>query len=804
MKRLLWLSILFGLLWFRPVSAQEPAAQPPAEPALPGVAEVIPRLSQLTEQEAKAKARVASVRETASFEDQLQTARNRQQELTQRIDQMGDPATWSFDRLQDVRGRLVEQKSSLKKLLDLISTRLAELDAIRQEWSGKKEFWQKWRESLQAPKVKAPEDAFRKARQTIDSVLDGAANASVPLVALQKEVTALQEKNQDVLNRIEKTLAALRSETFKKTAHSFANRAYYRQFNAELWASVKSGVSSVLEIREGFLKAQGWVLGLQVLLALAVIGLILRQRPKVEDTPEWQFILRHPAATGIFVAVSALSFLYATPPYFWRLALWILAAFSASILISGLLRNPRKIFMVYLLASLTVLSQALQIISFPTPLYRLYLAFLSLAGVPLLLVMAASNRRAHGGRSDGFTISLRLGTAVLCASFLAQAGGYTALASLLIESSVKTVFLGLFAAMALRLGRGGIDYLMGLELLQRHRFFKRFGIDLAARLKGIFQVFLIAYTALYLLAVWGVYDRVAQAWYDLLGKGFAWGETIITVRMVLLAGLVLYASIVLSWVLRALMEAEFFPRKGFDRGVRDSIKKLLHYSVVLVGFLFAVSLAGMELRNFVVLAGALGIGIGFGLQNIVNNIVSGIILLFERPIKVGDMVVLEEEWGTIRKIGLRSTIVETLDQSEIIVPNSQLISEKVTNWTLSTKAARVVVPVGVAYGSNVPLVLQILQEAGEKHPDTLAEPSPSPIFTGFGDSSLDFELRVWIADISKRLRVRSDLLQQIDQRFREEGVEIPFPQRDLHLRSVDRRALRDLGDRRMEEGEKEE
>jgi small-conductance mechanosensitive channel len=131
-------------------------------------------------------------------------------------------------------------------------------------------------------------------------------------------------------------------------------------------------------------------------------------------------------------------------------------------------------------------------------------------------------------------------------------------------------------------------------------------------------------------------------------------------------------------------------------------------------------------------------------------------------------------------------VVTTLDESEIIVPNSLLVSEMVTNWSLTSPLCRVSVPVGVAYGSDVSLVLKILVEAGEENPNVLNDPAPSPLFSGFGDSSLDFELRVWISNVRDRLRVRSEICQFIDRRFREEGVEIPFPQRDLHLRSVSR------------------
>jgi potassium efflux system protein len=211
-----------------------------------------------------------------------------------------------------------------------------------------------------------------------------------------------------------------------------------------------------------------------------------------------------------------------------------------------------------------------------------------------------------------------------------------------------------------------------------------------------------------------------------------------------------------------------------------------------------MSLLGFELKNLVVLAGALGIGIGFGLQNIVNNFVSGLILLFERPVKVGDMIMIESDWCTVKKIGMRATTVETFDQSEIIVPNSDLISQKVTNWTLTSEQSRLVLPVGVAYGSDVQRVLEILTECATAHPKVLDPPPPSPLFVGLGESSLDFELRAWVGKASDRMETKSDLLAAIYAKLHENSIEIPFPQRDLHLRSIDPEAWEKLTAARRE------
>ena len=288
-----------------------------------------------------------------------------------------------------------------------------------------------------------------------------------------------------------------------------------------------------------------------------------------------------------------------------------------------------------------------------------------------------------------------------------------------------------------------------------------------------------------MLVVWLVFDNYADATDAIFGFAFTIGEFSISVKMVLLVIVVLYLTTLISWVIQAFVDSQIMTPKKMDVGVKESLKRLTHYGLITLGFLIAVSMAGLDLQKFTILAGALGVGIGFGLQNIVNNFVSGLILLFERPVKIGDVINIDQDWGTITKIGLRSTIFETFDRSEIIVPNADLISNKVTNWTYTSKIVRVILPVGVAYGSPLEKVLDILKRAGTEHSEVLSYPPVSPIFVGFGNSSIDFELRVWIHTIDDRLKIRSELGVIVDRLFREEGIEIPFPQRDLHLRSVD-------------------
>jgi small-conductance mechanosensitive channel len=320
----------------------------------------------------------------------------------------------------------------------------------------------------------------------------------------------------------------------------------------------------------------------------------------------------------------------------------------------------------------------------------------------------------------------------------------------------------------------------------------RVAVRLAQRLIFLVQIVTVIAAALVLLDVWQLTGSPVATWQSIVDTGFNVGPIRVTIGRILLGMFVVYAAVLISWLVRSVVQSEVYGRLDFDRGVGESINKLVHYLFITIAIMIALAVLGVELRNFAIMAGALGIGIGFGLQNVVSNFASGLILLFERPVRVGDTVIVAGEWGTITKIGLRSTIMMTFDQSEMIVPNSDLVSEKVVNWTLTTPIARVIMEVGVAYGTDIATVLRILTEAGIAHESTLHEPPPQALFMGFGDSSLDFELRVWVREIRNRLEVRSRVLTEIQRRFNEAGIEVPFPQRDLHVRSVDSDAARAL------------
>jgi potassium-dependent mechanosensitive channel len=249
--------------------------------------------------------------------------------------------------------------------------------------------------------------------------------------------------------------------------------------------------------------------------------------------------------------------------------------------------------------------------------------------------------------------------------------------------------------------------------------------------------------------------------------------------------LVLTAAFVISRWVRILLEEDVFPRMSLNRGIPVMITTTVYYAILLLGFFFALGMARVDINRFTLLAGAFGVGVGFGLQNIVNNFISGLILLFERPMHPGDTVEVGGVSGVVKHIGIRSSTIATYDGADAIIPNATLISEKLMNWTLTNPWRRTDIKIGIAYGSDLQRAIQILLTVAASDPSVLTEPAPAVVFQGFGESALNFELRVWTL-VRSNVDTRSQLSIAVFRALSEAGIEVPVPQRDLRLRAVDK------------------
>ena len=258
----------------------------------------------------------------------------------------------------------------------------------------------------------------------------------------------------------------------------------------------------------------------------------------------------------------------------------------------------------------------------------------------------------------------------------------------------------------------------------------------------------------------------------------------VTIGSILLL-LILFASvIIIERIVQKQLIRRFLSRTKLQSSLQFGLSRIIGYTLIAVGFYVAFQLVGVDLSSLAIIAVSLGVGVGFGLQNIINNFVSGIIILAERPISIGDRIEVAGVAGRVTKMQLRSTTVVTNDNITMIVPNADFISNTVTNWSHGDPKVRIRVPVGVAYGSDLKLLQQLLLEAAGEHPKALRDPSPVVLFTEFGDNSLNFELGVWTQEMTATpVHFTSEMNFIIEQKLRENDIEIPFPQRDLHVRS---------------------
>jgi potassium-dependent mechanosensitive channel len=421
-----------------------------------------------------------------------------------------------------------------------------------------------------------------------------------------------------------------------------------------------------------------------------------------------------------------------------------------------------------------------------------------------VLLTPFSARDGEAPVSRHYPQPLKLPLWAIAIAILATAlSGYVALARFLAQQLVLTgivvavCWLAYLAIRALTREPAQRSFPVG-EILE-----SRFGLDgprrnQLARLTELALTLAVLIAAIPLLMLqWGFSGADIRDWFSSILFGMEVGQFRISLARILLGILLFIALLFATRLFQRWLREKALLQTRMDAGIVNSIDTVVGYACIAVAALLALSYAGFDITNLAIVAGALSVGIGFGLQSIVNNFVSGLILLVERPIKVGDRIVVGDQQGLVRRISVRATEIETFDRASLIVPNSELITGRVLNWTHRDSLVAVSVKVGVSYASDPEQVIGILRKCADEHPEVLRFPEPSAVFANFGDSALMFELRVSLPDVGQAVAVQSALRTAIFKALRAADIEIPFNQVDVNLRALDGQK-RELADRLRE------
>lgn len=323
------------------------------------------------------------------------------------------------------------------------------------------------------------------------------------------------------------------------------------------------------------------------------------------------------------------------------------------------------------------------------------------------------------------------------------------------------------------------------KVVYKFNSLRKYQTYIKTKLIKVFNFIAIFYAIIYLLKQLDVWKITLDKTIEIFSYQFALGNINFSLGKITVFFLVIYLSIVISNIIQVILEDDVLSKLRLEKGLPHTIATLIKYAFIAAGLFLAVSSVGIELSSMTVIIGAFGVGIGFGLQNIFNNLVSGLILLFERPVQIGDTIEVGSLIGIVKSIGIRSSNVKTFDGAEVIVPNGQLISNELINWTLSDQQRRIEIVAGVSYSSDIHKVREILMQVLQDHKEVIATPEPMVNFIEMGDSSLNFQLYFWVASSKEWIRIRSEVVFNVFDKLKENNIEIPFPQRDLNIRNFE-------------------
>jgi potassium efflux system protein len=691
--------------------------------------------------------------------------------------------------------QLWQQKMArAKRWLEVLTIRAKQLDVFLDKLAGRQKIWGK---TLEAAMASAAPDATLLQIETTLDVLDAARTR------LQQQTSTVMDLQirlaQDLavcgnaLQEIALAQKGVVKGTFQPDSLPIWDPRQWKLARQELPSYLRVFLGTIIAELHQFAAESHWILNVIFSVLVFFLFIVARRRYRQWETIDnartyASEVYEHPYCAALTVILLALTSPWSEVPAHSKAFLQALSLVPMLLLVR-LSVQSRVFSWLCALGILFAIDTVRQAFSGVMSVGQSILVFESLLALAVTGWMMT--RKGQTWPSTSLVPALRVelsqlvsSALLLCfaTSLVAALTGYMNLARLLAPSVLVAGYLGVGLYASVRVTSAAFSFCLHLWPMKRFRMVqncrelleKRFYIVLVwGAILGWFARFLF---------YMGLLEPASSAVDTILGAKLARGSIAISVGDMIAFLLTVWISYLFSRFLRFILNEEVYPRKHVSPGRAYAASTLLHYLILSLGFIIAIGLMGVNLTKVTVLAGALGVGIGFGLQSVVNNFVSGLILLFERPVSAGDTIEVGDLMGEVKRIGMRSCTVRTWRGADIIVPNSSLITENVINWTHSDQKRRIDIPVGVNYGALPKKIMSLLVELAAAHPDILANPPPQALFLVYGDSSINFELRAWTDKFDNWPRVRSDLVVAIyDAVSKEADVTFPFPQRDVHL-----------------------
>jgi small-conductance mechanosensitive channel len=682
------------------------------------------------------------------------------------------------------------QKAQITGVTNLLDEFKKNLTAERKLWKNTLKRMEKDTLTVAIP-AKLPETI-----QFLDSTLLLIAHKSNAVLEILDKTIATGVEIDSQIEKTKALILAKQSQALESDHNSFFNLNFRTSYGKEIADSFRHLKQVELVILGEYMRHRisSVFITLFLFLGLIYLFIIIKKRVNIRNSGYGFFykdmflkVLSHPGSASILLTFfSTLIIFPGRPAIFREISLYIIAFPLIHIL--SILLHKRYHLYIHAFGALVIFYILQLLIQNETVLYRFLLLFISAAEIMLLTLFLLRYDKKHEleklqKRMIYVFVFLHLGLAAV--GFISNMTGRITLTEIVLGAVFYNIFNGLTLLILALLVNGlivtGIDTNMG----QRVNVFRKHGEIIKRK-----TIYWINFLAVFFWIVLVLRNfRIIEYVYTKIGSFISYKITIgsasFSLDSILIFFIVIYISLLLANTIRILLEEDVLSRVSLSKGLPHTIAMLVKYTLITAGFFLAVNAAGIPVDKLTIILGAMSVGIGFGLQNIFNNLVSGLILLFERPIQLGDTVQVGQLTGNVKTIGLRSSNITTFDGAEVIVPNGQLIANEVINWTLSDQKRRIELVIGVSYKSDPELVHSLLSDILNSHTELVLDPEPLVFFNGLGESSLDFTLLFWIADYNHSRRIKSEILFSIFKVFKNNDIEIPFPQHDLHLRSVD-------------------